>query len=132
ATVLTPGESDVEGAALARPNGIFYVSTAPRPEERHVWRITSAGPAQLTSRPGVHTPFVSPDGKTIALLSSDDVTPAELWLLDVESGRERRVTRSPPPEFAQVPWVKARYVQIPSRSAGVPLHARMFVPPAPG
>lgn len=134
AAMLTPGPSDVDGAAIARPNGIFYVSTAPRPEERHVWFIAAEGgaPRQITHRPGVHTPFVSPDGRTIALLSTDDTTPAELWLLDMATGREKRVTHSPPPEFDKYKWAAARYVQIPSTTAGVPLHARIFVPPTPG
>src|SRR5207248_3382073 len=75
---------------------------------------------------------VSPDGKTLALLSTDDVTPAELYVLDVETGREQRITHSPPPEFAQHGWARGRYVQFPSSTAGVGLHARLFVPSTPG
>ena len=39
--VMTQGPYDIEGAAIAPPNSpfIYYVSSEPRPEERHVWRI---------------------------------------------------------------------------------------------
>ena len=127
---LTPGPSDVEGPAIAAGSvhALYYVSSAPRPSERHVWRVPENGgtPVQVTSRPGSHLPFPSPDGKTLAILSSDDVTPQELYLLDTSG--ERRITRSPPADFARQPWVKGRYVQLTSTSAGVDLHARILEP----
>jgi dipeptidyl-peptidase-4 len=124
---LTPGPSDVDGAAIAAGGFVFYVSSAPRPEERHVWRIEGGGPPrQMTSRHGMHQPFPSPDGKTLALLSTDDVTPPELYIGD------RRITHSPPPEFAKQSWVRPRYVQFPGSTAGVDLHARILEPPGRG
>ena len=124
--LLTPGPSDVEGAAVAAGGIVYYVSSAPRPEERQVWRLAENGPLQVTRRPGMHQPFPSPDGKALALLSTDDATPAELYLGD------QRITHSPPAGFAQQPWVRARYVQVPSSTAGVDLHARILEPRAPG
>ncbi len=127
---LTPGPSDVEGPAIPAGASLYYVSSAPRPSERHVWRIPEEGgdPVQVTSRPGIHEPFPSPDGKSLAILSSDDVTPQELYLQDANGGNERRITRSPPEDFARYPWVKGRYVQFKSTSAGVDLHARILEP----
>ncbi|HUJ28907.1 MAG TPA: DPP IV N-terminal domain-containing protein, partial [Myxococcales bacterium] len=123
--MLTPGPSDVEGAAVPAGDEVYYVSTAPRPEERQVW---SDG-KQRTTRPGMHQPFPSPDGKVLALLSTDDVTPTELYIGDT------RVTHSPPPAFAQHKWVRARYVHFPATgagTAGVDLHARILEPRTPG
>ncbi len=40
-----------------------------------------------------------------------------------------RVTTSPPPEFAAVPWVKGRYVTFKSKTDSFTLHARILLPP---
>ena len=131
---LTSGPHDVTGVAIPRmaTRSIDYVSSAPRPSERHVYRIGMTGgvPTQLTTRAGTHAPFVSPDGRTIALLSSSDIEPPELYLLDTRVGAtERRITRSTPAAFADVPWVTPTYVTFPGRTRDVPLHARILFPP---
>ena len=81
---LTQGPYDVDGAAVAVPaaHAIVYVSSQPAPEERHVWRIPEeGGPAMRVSvKPGQNTPFPSPDGKSMAILHTDDQTPTELLL----------------------------------------------------
>jgi dipeptidyl-peptidase-4 len=131
---LTPAAFDVNGEA--QPNGatrsIFYSSNEPTPSERHVWMMRADGSSRrrLTTRAGTHTPFVSPDGQSIALITTDDVTPSELYLLDVRSGAvERRITRSQPAAFAATPWVRAQYVTLRSRTDTPPLHARILFPP---
>jgi len=142
--VLTPGDSlpraltsadfDVSGAAIATAatKSIDYVSNEPLPSERHLWRTDADGKQRrrLTTIAGTHRPFVAPDGRTVALLTTNDVTPTELYLLDVASGStERRITRSQPPEFAAVPWVQPQYVTFRSRTDTPPLHARILFPP---
>lgn len=135
---LTSGPQDVTGAAIPRAatRSIDYVSSAPRPSERHVFRIGASGDIrggvarQLTTRAGTHTPFTAPDGRTIALLSSSDTEPPELYLLEVRAGAtERRITTSPTAAFAAVPWVAPRYVTLPSKTSAAPLHARIIFPP---
>ncbi|MGO9065954.1 MAG: prolyl oligopeptidase family serine peptidase [Myxococcaceae bacterium] len=135
--LLTPGETppkqltfgpyDVDGAAIAESGWpvIYYVSTEPRPEERQVWRIPAQGGKadRISTLPGTNTPFVSPDGKVVALLHSDDRTPTELYLGD------RRITHSPPPEFSRTTWANVRYASFPGSTAGVDLHARILEPP---
>ena len=65
----------------------------------------------------------------MALLRSDDRTPTELYLIDdLEGGRERRITHSPPPGFEQVSWASARYVTFPSLADDATLHARILTP----
>jgi dipeptidyl-peptidase-4 len=124
---LTEGPYDVDGAALAGKGSpfIYYVSTEPQPEERQVWRIPAAGgkPERISSLAGLNAPFVSPDGKAVALLHSDDHTPTELYVGD------RRITHSPPPEFALTHWANVRYASFRGSTAGVDLHARIFEPP---
>ncbi|QJR37724.1 prolyl oligopeptidase family serine peptidase [Gemmatimonas groenlandica] len=135
---LTSGPYDVAGVGIPRAatRSIDYVSSAPRPSERHVFRVSVDGgrtvraPRQLTTRAGTHTPFVSPDGGSIALLSSSDLQPTELYLLDVRAGAvERRVTTSTTAEFATIPWIAPQYLRIRNGSDSLPLHIRVFYPP---
>lgn len=131
---LTSGPHDVAGAGIPRgaTQSIDYVSSAPRPSERHVFRVGVRGGAsrQLTTMSGTHTPFVSPDGRSIALLSSSDLLPTELYLLDVRPGAvERRITTSTTAEFATVPWIAPTYLSITNGSDTLPLRIRVFYPP---
>lgn len=131
---LTTGPHDVTGAGIPRgaTRSIDYVSSAPRPSERHVFRVSVSGGAsrQLTTMPGTHAPFVSPDGRTIALLSSSDLQPTELYLLDVRAGAvERRITTSTTPDFATVPWIAPQYLSVRNGRDTLPLRIRVFFPP---
>ena len=132
---LTEGPHDVAGAAIANvaTRSIVWVSSEPVPSERQVWwmRADGSGKRRLTTMAGTHQPFVSPDGKTVALLSSSDVMPPELHLLDVRpDARARRVTRSPPPEFDATRWLQPTYVSVPSRTDTPPIRLRIMYPPA--
>jgi dipeptidyl-peptidase 4 len=134
--LLTPGPQDVAGEAIARAatRSIDYLSSAPRPSERHLFRLSANGgtPRQLTTRPGTHTPFVSPDGRTVALLSSSDLAPTELFLLDATAGAkaaERQVTTSTPATFASLSLVTPQYVSVPRAGDSLPLRVRLLLPP---
>jgi dipeptidyl-peptidase 4 len=124
---LTQGPYDVEGAAIAPPNSpfIYYISSEPKPEERHVWRIPTAGgkAERVSTLAGLNIPCVSPDGKAVALLHSDDLSPMELYI------GSRRITHSPPPEFTRTAWANVRYASFKGSTAGIDLHARIFEPP---
>ena len=133
------GDFDVAGARSAAwididpANGeLLFVSAEHNPYERHVYRVAIDGGAteRITRMPGVHQPALSPDGRRLALISSNDTTPAELYLL-ATSGKEaeRRVTRSPLPEFYQHDWLAPRYTRFPSRVDDFDIHARIIEPP---
>ncbi|MHC4375758.1 MAG: prolyl oligopeptidase family serine peptidase [Planctomycetota bacterium] len=129
---LTPPEYDVTAGPLFGATGdtLIYQANQPNPYERHVFRIAgSDAPVRLTRLPGQHRPYPAPNGRWIALLHSSDTSPTELFLVDAE-GRapELRVTHSPPPEFAERPWARARYLTFPSRIDGHTLHARLLEP----
>jgi dipeptidyl-peptidase-4 len=135
ATPLSPATSDVTSEPVPLPGSkeILYVSNEASPYERQVYRIPERGGAvvRITRRAGTHVPFVSPDGSTVALLSSDDVTPTELYLVDSRgSAPERRITRSVPGDFAAAKWVAPRYVSFKSRADAFTLHARILEPAA--
>ena len=131
-TPATVDVSDVEVAGNWRSRSIFFVSNQKNPYQRHVYRMAETGgtPIALTSMPGTHQPTVSPDGSTVALLSSNDVTPTELYMVDARGGgSEQRVTHSPPPEFDDYAWAAPHYVTFKSRIDDFTLHARILEPP---
>ena len=135
---LTPEAWDVAGergtATLIAHRGtkaLLFTATGAGPYERHVYRLGDGdrGPVALTTVPGVHVPVLSPDGLKLASLWSDDVTPTELLIGDARPGATlRRVTTSPPAEFAAVSWVRARYQTFTNRSDGFVVHARILEP----
>ena len=138
-SVLTPGAYDVageRGAAAVKvapaTRQVFFVSSQKSPYERQVYRVAEGGGevTQVTSREGVHTPVVSPDGRRLATLHSNDLTPTELYIVDAHrAGPERRVTHSPLPEFTSIAWSKPRYVTFKSRIDDYTLHGRLVLPP---
>ncbi len=132
-TLLTNERFDVTGAPLvvSAASAIFFQSNNPSPYERHVYRIADEGgrATRVTTLPGQHQPYPSPDGTRVALLHTDDVSPTELYLAEAGGDTaERRITHSPPPEFTSRSWARARYVTFPSRIDDYTLHARILEP----
>lgn len=133
---ITAGEWDVAGERGTATVGfsgdaVLFTATLKNPYERHVYRVEKAGaqPAALTTRPGVHVPAFSPDGRHIASLWSDDVTPTELLIAEARPGApDRRVTSSPVPEFSKVAWVRPRYATFKNAVDGFVVHARILEP----
>ncbi len=131
--LLTNDHFDVTGSPQVNlgAKSIFFQSNEPSPYERHVFRIPDeGGPAmRISTLPGQHQLYPSPDGSQVALLHSDDVSPTELYLVKADGqSKERRITTSPPAEFNQKSWARARYVTFPSRIDDYTLHARILEP----
>ncbi len=130
---IARGDGDVlDMMVSADTKTILFASNQASPYERHVYRLPESGgaPQRITKLPGTHQPTLSPDGKTLALLHSNDTTPTELYLLDLESPTaESRVTHSPPKPFDDIPWIQPKYVTFKSRIDDYTLHGRLVVPP---
>jgi len=134
---LTTGDWAVFAASVSpAAHALFVVTNQARPEERQVYRLPLAGGhlERLTAAPGTHLPLISPDGRHIADLFSNDLTPPDLYLEDATAGGSaaataRRVTHSPLAEFDRYRWVAAKYVMFPNAADGTPLHARLTLPP---
>ena len=141
--LLTPGEEtpnlltnksfDVTGTPLitAPANRIFFQSNEPSPYERHVFHISDEGGAstRITTLPGQHRPYPSPDGMRVALLHNSDLSPTELYLMDTRDGLlETQITISPNSEFMDRSWVKPRYATFKSQIDDYTLHARILEP----
>lgn len=126
---LTPATADVQGSAHALPDGEYaWLSSAPNPAERHLWRSGPRGPVQVTMRAGVHRTVVSPDGRTAASLVSDDTTPPHLVLVPMRGGAERVVTTPGTPTLRGAALVAPQYVRFAGADAGDTLHAKVWLP----
>lgn len=128
--LLTDKRFDVTAGPYPVARSIYYQSNEPSPYEQHVFRIPSEGgkATRISTIAGENLPFPSPDGAKVALLHSDDVNPADLYLTDARGSAMRRITASPPAEFAARSWARARYVTFPSRIDQYTLHARIIEP----
>lgn len=130
--ISDPGSDVLAPPRLAAQTGdLYYPASGGLPYERHVYRAALDGgdPVRMSQRPGHHDGYPSPDGNAIAIISSDDSTPPELYLGDAEGASLQRVTESPLPEFHQRDWAQARYVSFPSGIDDYTLHARILQPP---
>jgi dipeptidyl-peptidase 4 len=130
---LTPPEFDVTAGPFVSPasGAITYQANQPSPYERHVFQLASDGspPTRVTHLPGQHVPVPSPDGSRIALLHSSDAQPTELRLAAADGASpEQSITTSPPAEFEQREWARARYLTFPSLTDEATLHARLLEP----
>ena len=124
ARAITSGDWEVDGVRVAEDRKHFHV-TATRESlyDKHLYRVPFAGGAmtKLTTQPGWHDGFVSPDGKSIADLYSYTNKPTELYVDSV------RVTTSHAPEFTSYPWLDVPIVEVPARD-GKKVPARIYKP----
>jgi len=131
---LTSGPWDViDLVDIAGDGTLTFTSTQKNPYERQVYRVRpdAGAPVTLTKLAGTHAPVPSPDGRHLASVWTDDVTPPELVVVASSgSAAERRVTTSPLPEFGRQPWVRARYESFTGQAGGYTVHARILEPPA--
>jgi dipeptidyl-peptidase-4 len=131
---LTAGSWDVTSLVdIAADGALTFTSTQKSPYERHVYRAAPGGdaPVALTTTAGTHAPVLSPDGRRLASIWTDDVTPAELVTLATTGpATERRVTTSPLPEFSRQTWVRPRYATFTNAVDGFVVHTRILEPPA--
>ena len=134
---LTPDTWDVAGErgaatliAHAATKALYFTGTGQGPYERHVYRLADGdrAPVALTSLPGVHVPVLSPDGRHLASIWSDDVTPPALLVGAAQPGATLQRVTAPPAAFATQPWVRARYQTFTNAVDGFTVHARIQEP----
>jgi dipeptidyl-peptidase 4 len=129
---LTSGDWDVTSLVDVAADGtVTFTSTQKNPYERQVYRASPGGkPSHVTTLAGTHSPIGSPDGRHLATIWSDDVTPAELMSLQVGAASpERRITHSQLPEFSRYRWARPRYETFKNAVDGFVVHAKIFEPP---
>ena len=124
---LTSGRWEVDGVHLSQDGKSFFLTTSETsPYEHQFWRMPVSGGARvrLTKETGMHEAVASPDGESIADVFSYVTKPPELYI------DEKRVTTSPAPEFASIPWMDAPIFEIRARD-GAMIPARIYRPATP-
>jgi dipeptidyl aminopeptidase/acylaminoacyl peptidase len=131
ATLLTPGEFDVEDVALSADKAtVIYSSNQDDVDRRHLWRVTAAGgtPQQaLTSGETMEwSPVQSSDGNTILCLGSTATSPAMPYEL-TSQGREMIASAALPSDFPSAMLVTPKQVIFRSED-GLTIHGQLFLP----
>jgi dipeptidyl aminopeptidase/acylaminoacyl peptidase len=132
ATLLTPGDFDVEDVTLsADKKFIIYSSNQDDVDRRHLWQVAVAGgPPQraLTTGQTIEwAPVQTSDGKSILCLGSSATSPAMPYLI-TRSGREMIAKQALPDAFPSASLVIPKQVIFRS-SDGLTLHGQLFLPP---
>jgi dipeptidyl aminopeptidase/acylaminoacyl peptidase len=131
ATLLTPGDFDVEDVALSPDKvWVIYSSNQDDVDRRHLWRVSVAGGAAqqvLTSGETIEwSPVVTGDGKAILCLGSTGTTPAMPYQITAK-GREMIASQALPGDFPSGSLVTPKQVIFKSED-GVTVHGQLFLP----
>ena len=128
ATLLTPGDFDVEDVTLsADQSTVIYSSNQDDVDRRHLWRVAVSGgaPQAITSGETMEwTPVQTGDGRSILCLGSTATTPAMPYVVTAK-GREMIGTL--PADFPSASLVTPRQVLFQSED-GLTLHGQLFLP----
>jgi dipeptidyl aminopeptidase/acylaminoacyl peptidase len=131
ARLLTPGEFEVQYAALSADGGeIIFNSNQGDIDRRNLWSVSASGgsPTQLTRGDGIEWSAVeTADGAAIAFLRSDARSPARPALL-VDGDIRDLAPDAIPGDFPSATLVVPQQVIFPAAD-GMPIHGQLFMPP---
>jgi dipeptidyl aminopeptidase/acylaminoacyl peptidase len=131
ATLLTPGEFEVEHAALSHDGSyVVFASNQNDIDRRHIWRVSVSGgpPSPITSGNGLEwSPVESGDGSALAFLSSDARRPAQAMVKVGSSAPRALAPETLPRDFPSDALVEPEPVVL-SASDGMRIHAQLFKP----
>ena len=131
ATLLTPGDFDVEDVTLSADKAwLIYSSNQDDVDRRHLWRVAVAGglPQQALTRGETMewSPVQTGDGKNILCLGSTATLPAMPYVVTAE-GRDMIARQALPTDFPSASLVTPKQVIFKSAD-GVTLHGQLFLP----
>jgi dipeptidyl aminopeptidase/acylaminoacyl peptidase len=127
ATLLTPGEFEVEDVALAAAGrDVVYSSNQRDIDRRHLWSVATAGgtPTALTSGTGIECKPAPVSAGVLAFLRADAQRPVHPALRTSEGIRDLEPL---PPEFPLARMVTPQQVILPSAD-GLQIHGQLFLP----
>ena len=131
ATLLTPGDFEVEHASLSYDGGyVVFSSNQDDVDRRHLWRVSVAAgpPVAITSGKGLEwSPVGAGDGSALAFLSSDARRPAQAMVKVGASAPRALAPETLPHNFPGEALVEPEPVVI-SASDGMRIHAQLFRP----
>lgn len=131
ATLLTPGDFEVEDVALSRDRKTLYINSNEGDiDRRHLWKLGVGGgrPSPLTPGRGIEwSPTPTSDGLAVAFLRSDARRPARPAILERGGVARDLAPQAIPADFPSEALVVPRQVLF--RAAdGLLLHGQLFVP----
>jgi dipeptidyl aminopeptidase/acylaminoacyl peptidase len=131
ATLLTPGDFDVEDVTLSADKAwVIYSSNQDDVDRRHLWRVAIAGGVPQQALTGGETiewsPVQTGDGKSILCLGSTATSPAMPYEVTAK-GREMIAKQALPVDFPSASLVTPKQVIFHSDD-GVTLHGQLFLP----
>jgi dipeptidyl aminopeptidase/acylaminoacyl peptidase len=131
ATLLTPGDFDVEDVTLSSDNAsVIYSSNQDDLDRRHLWRVSAMGggpPQALTSGETMEwSPVETSEGKSILCLGSTATVPAMPYEV-TPKGREMIAKQALPGDFPSASLVTPKQVIFHSED-GLTLHGQLFLP----
>ncbi|WP_161889929.1 prolyl oligopeptidase family serine peptidase [Pontibacter russatus] len=131
---LTSGKFEVSELRMSDDKKHWYfTANKTHPGERHFYRMPLQGGemVQLTTLPGAQEVTLSPDEKTLAVLSSTSNTPWELFVMDNKrSAKPKQVTHSLTEEFKSYDWREPEVVTFKAQD-GTAVYARVYRPENP-
>lgn len=131
---LTDGNFEILDVQLSKDGKVFYLrSNCESPFEQHLYSLPVAGGEmkKITTLPGNHESWMSPDERWIALRYSFSNKPWELYLMPNKAGAPAvQLTHSTTAQFEAYPWRVPELVWF-EASDGVRVPARLYRPAAP-
>jgi dipeptidyl aminopeptidase/acylaminoacyl peptidase len=138
AALLTPGEFEVEHAALGEDRKtLVYSSNQGDIDRRHIWKLGFSGseaakPVAVTSGEGIEVePVVASDGKSVLVLRSDARLPMRAAAVDGSGRLSDLAPESMPKDFPAGKLVVPQQVIL-SAADGMAIHGQLFLPPNGG
>jgi len=130
ATLLTPGEFDIEDVTLSFDRkSVLYSSNQDDIERRHLWRVFVEGgsPVQLSKGETIEwTPVEVATNNQVLCLGSSATTPAMPYRI-TQQGREMLAATALPSDFPSQQLVVPKVVIFKSED-GLDIHGQLFVP----
>jgi dipeptidyl-peptidase-4 len=130
---LTSGDWEIASFRVdSAENRIYFLANRSHLADKQLYRIAMAGgdiERVTDGSNGTHQPVFSADMRHVASLFSDDLTPHDLYHVNLETRSTTRITHSPHADFDRQQWAQVRYINFPSRHDGAPLVGRLSLPP---
>jgi dipeptidyl aminopeptidase/acylaminoacyl peptidase len=131
ATLMTPGEFEVENLTLAPDRReVVFNSNQDDTDRRHLWREAPGAtrPTLVTSGQGIEwAPVVLSDGRHVALMHSDARWPARPALVESDGSMRDLAPESMPKDFPAAQLVEPQPVML-AAADGLKLHGQLFLP----
>jgi dipeptidyl aminopeptidase/acylaminoacyl peptidase len=131
AVALTSGSWEVTDARLSRDRTRLFLTTSEvHPGERQFYTMSVDGGARtrITTMTGSNDVTVSPDERSLAVISSYTIKPPELFVMPFTApATGTQVTTTPTEEWRNFKWIDPKVITYKARD-GADVYARLFTP----